>query len=81
MGNMRGKILGYNIMLRHRLSSYIQGLRRIKLNLLVVNHVLDFVFQALAVVGVVPRIVRMLGAFRVQIALRRGGLGVLRRIP
>ena len=65
----------------HRRGYHIRFFGSIKLYLLGIYKILDLVFKGPVVVGVMPRTVRVVGTLCILIIVRRGGVGVLKRIP
>src|ERR1043165_4770396 len=69
-------------MVRHRRVDHIWSLnRRIKLNLLSFNHILNFVLQSPTIISTVPWAVGVISTLSIRIVSRRGSIDVLRRIP
>src|ERR1043165_1240960 len=74
--------IGALVVVRHRSVDHIRSLdRRIKLNLLSFNHVLNFVLQSPTIISTMSGAIRMVSTLSIRIISRRGSVDILRRIP
>src|ERR1044072_8235420 len=74
--------IGTFVMVRHRSVDHIWSLnRRIKLNLLSFNHILNLVLHGLTIISTMSWAIGMVSTLSIRIVSRRGSVDVLRRIP
>src|ERR1051325_4954364 len=74
--------IGTLVMVRHRRVDHIRSLnRRVKLNLLTFNHILNFVLQSPTIISVMSRAIGMVSTLSIRIVSWRGSVDTMRRIP
>src|ERR1051325_5842442 len=74
--------IGTLVMVRHRSVDHIRSLnRRVKLNLLSFNHILNLVLQSPTIISTMSGAIGVVSTLSIRIKSRRGSVDILRRIP